>query len=703
MALLKLWLRLWILGSAACAAIIVIGCGGGSGGSGSGGSGAGGSSSGTSSGTSTATQPSGQNQVPWAFRFAASSQNSQKPLTVDANLVVSSTDINSTTIEIQGGCTTPSSASESVTGAISGNAVSITVAYGGETVLLTGTLATDRSSMGGSYSATGTCGPDSGRWAAFKIAAANGSGNGNGPSYVGVLQPGDSYVPIGGIVASLTTDASLNVSGIFNSSVPCFNNLTVTGTQIGARIQGTGTDASGTPLQFAFVADDATFHSMTGSITVNGTCPFVNGIIFNLTPPNVSVGAGITVPDLPPVLSEVSPSKVANLPLSGITVFGSNFTSKSQVFIDGNAAITSFLNTGVLSAGTTQIFAVGTHSVSVTTDGGTSATLPLVVYTALQGPQPFLPPSSPTPSGVGRMSIADVNGDGIPDLFVAGTVFLGQGDGTFKFGGNAPPNAFMIAELNGDGLAELIGYNGNQLLIWPGTGDPTFSVSPLTFPSFPLVSTPVIAQVADIDGDGHLDLIVRGTIYFGRGNLQFDVVQSNFGDPLAVGDFNDDGKLDILTDGQTVLNTGNRTFTLISSGLNSSSAATVADFNGDGILDIASTFLNTSSGGELLVNYGRGDGTFYLQGLIGTPDRIESIAVADLNHDGRPDIVTSFITTAQVGAFTNDGQGAFQVAYASAPSGSNGNQLLEADLNRDGKPDLVILNGSGNVYVMLGK
>lgn len=203
-------------------------------------------------------------------------------------------------------------------------------------------------------------------------------------------------------------------------------------------------------------------------------------------------------------------------------------------------------------------------------------------------------------------------------------------------------------------------------------------------------------KVADIDGDGHLDLIARGTIYFGRGNLQFDVVQTNFGDPLVVGDFNGDGKLDVFSGSTTFLNNGNRTFTSIPSLLGPSLDADAVA----GILDLATSETDTSSGGMLLIDYGRGDGTFYVQGEIATADRIWSIAVGDFNGDGKSDIVTGFLTTPQIGVFTNDGQGGFQVSNAS--SGGTQNQIVSVDLNKDGKPDLAVANASG-AWVLLAK
>jgi hypothetical protein len=205
-----------------------------------------------------------------------------------------------------------------------------------------------------------------------------------------------------------------------------------------------------------------------------------------------------------------------------------------------------------------------------------------------------------------------------------------------------------------------------------------------------------------IDGDGHPDILVSGTIYFGRGNLQFDVVQVPISDPFVIGDFNNDGKLDILAS-STLLNQGNRTFKSVLSGANlgvSPVALVVGDFNKDGLLDVASLddYLTT-----VWVNYGRGDGTFSLQGALNVPSGLgRGMVAGDFNGDGLPDIIVgsaiSSSGSGQIMLLTNDGQGGFLLSNFASGNGTVG--LVTSDFNKDGQPDIAVLTNSGNPLVM---
>ena len=80
-------------------------------------------------------------------------------------------------------------------------------------------------------------------------------------------------------------------------------------------------------------------------------------------------------------------------------------------------------------------------------------------------------------------SIADIDGDGLSDIFVGGqpsSVFLNQGDGQFALGGSPAGDGLMVADLDGDGKPEMIGTDGTNILIWKGTGDPSYSGAPIT-------------------------------------------------------------------------------------------------------------------------------------------------------------------------------------------------------------------------------
>src|SRR5262249_50048115 len=126
----------------------------------------------------------------------------------------------------------------------------------------------------------------------------------------------------------------------------------------------------------------------------------------------------------------------------------------------------------------------------------------------------------------------------------------------------------------------------------------------------------------------------------------------------------------------------------------------VADFNGDGHIDIA-TGNPTSNGDALYLYLGQGDGSFtgpYSAGLA----YITSMQVADFNGDGLPDLITSgHAGTNNAGyLLIGIGDGTFQ-----APTAGGGTERLAlADFNGDGVIDFVSymgLNGSAR-YVQLG-
>lgn len=307
-----------------------------------------------------------------------------------------------------------------------------------------------------------------------------------------------------------------------------------------------------------------------------------------------------------------------------------------------------------------------------------------------------------TPTSAGNVSVADIDGDQKPDLlvpgysnFIPGTVYINQGDGKFVWEGSPPGEGLFLADLDGDGLAEMIGTDGNNILIWKGTGDPNFSAAPI------VVTTPIGVgnelnqlQIADMDGDGRLDLVLPGLILYNEGNFNFTPVSLNFivssNYPFVVGDFNKNGRPDIVTSAYTLVNQGNRTFQAVPNNLTVEAGETLAvgDFNQDGVPDIV------ASGNEAGVNvfYGKGDGTFFLQsGLdVGPSDFSQALAVTDVNGDGRPDIVACLFFSLQCVVFTNDGQGGFVRSLFA--SGTNAVSIVSSDLNGDGKPDLVITN-----------
>ncbi len=256
---------------------------------------------------------------------------------------------------------------------------------------------------------------------------------------------------------------------------------------------------------------------------------------------------------------------------------------------------------------------------------------------------------------------ADFNRDGKPDLAVVNnssnniSLLLGKGDGTFSaannFDAGSGPNSLAVGDFDGDGqldLAVLVppasdGSSPGEVRILLGNGDGTFQAPRVA----PLGNQETALAVADVNGDKKADLLVSlpdGTgvvevgVRLGNGDGTFQAsktVVTNQQNILAIADFNGDGKLDlaIAVSGATqiLLGQGDGTFSpsgiaSLTGGYNANSAWTV-DLNNDGKLDlvISSTLIDfgcrifscdTSQNVSLFL--GRGDGTFGSEQIFAT-------------------------------------------------------------------------------------
>jgi hypothetical protein len=354
--------------------------------------------------------------------------------------------------------------------------------------------------------------------------------------------------------------------------------------------------------------------------------------------------------------------------------------------------------------------------------------------------------------------ITDINGDGNADLIVSSpcqvnasttncsngivSVLFGNGNGTFQppiryTSGDANGGGIAAGDVNGDGRTDVVVANYSSVGVLLGNADGTFQSAPV-FSSgvFPDAS----AVAADLNGDGKLDLIIANLcastkicasggvgVLLGNGDGTFQSpafygAGAFTANSIVTADVNGDGKTDVVIAKQCVGGTcttgtvgvllGNGDGTLqnvidYSSGGQYAYSAAVADVNGDGKPDvlIANQCASSSScgNGVLGVLLGNGDGTFRSAVTYGTGGQYAvSLAVADVNKDGKPDVIVGNYYTAsgnsngRVGVLLGNGDGTFQPATTYSSGGIGDNSVTVADVNGDGKLDLIAGNQCGS-------
>ena len=286
----------------------------------------------------------------------------------------------------------------------------------------------------------------------------------------------------------------------------------------------------------------------------------------------------------------------------------------------------------------------------------------------------------PAPRGT---ATADFTSDGRADLVTIGNftmgnllVVPGNGNGTFgtplEIAGTSGTQGLDAGDVNADGLADVVAMTTQAVKVEVGDGHGHFTLSG----SYPLnLGGQVEPLLADLDSDGDADIVAP----------TFNAIQ-------------------------TLINNGHGTFTAGPtsqvSGSSALSAISVARLNQDARTDLLAV---DGSSGATFALVGAGTGAFTVSGKLNATAFVpEDVAAIDLNGDGISDVATIGSFSFSVTTALTDGTGKFVSSTVGTYqySGPGPTSATVADLDRDGRQDLVVSSlanpSAGNEMVLAG-
>lgn len=433
----------------------------------------------------------------------------------------------------------------------------------------------------------------------------------------------------------------------------------------------------------------------------------------------------------------VSPAQVT---LTATVLAGATPVTKGTVeFCNSTAAVCSDINL----IGSAQLTAAGTASFTFVP----AITPPNTATPPVTTPHSYTAVFLPTTADAGSTSAAST-------LYVNGTSPTTSVLTSVQTAANPPPYIYTLtdtvtATTQAYPTGTVTFYDTSDVLTPGSAGPPVvpavylpLGTAPIvtgtsTFvlkaqPLVPSANLPRYLAVGDLNGDGIPDIAVSDfgvnattgnstvDIFFGKGDGTFtagpllNVSAQNGPQFTVLGDFNNDGCLDVVTEGYQAdslylfLNTKTngvctgvfgavKPFT--SPGIYGPGGIGVADFNGDGNLDIvvannSNATGGTSSGAYSTIFFGNGAGGFTLAQTLAPGGVInpDFIAIGDYNGDGFPDIAVANNASNTIDIYLNSGTGTFSATtpntILTTPGGNN--VILAADVNKDGKLDLVV-------------
>ncbi len=319
-------------------------------------------------------------------------------------------------------------------------------------------------------------------------------------------------------------------------------------------------------------------------------------------------------------------------------------------------------------------------------------------------------------TGANSTSVADIDGDGNPDLVTTssttGSITYYPGDGSGNFGSGTlitntldEPQEVSVADLDGDGDADLIAadYSTSQdnLLLYSNDGAGNFTETILD------TSTSGVVQVdtGDLDGDGDIDIAAHfwfsGEVVWyenlGGGSFVRNVIDSGAGGTsIEISDINQDGEADIIAsfrNSNSVVyyqnDGGANGFTASSYTVSQAFDVAPGDFNNDGDIDLGYIGLTGAVG---WLESSGGSNPVFTDHSISNVGRGVQIFASDVDNDGDSDLLATRDSAGEFVLFDNDGTGQFsQSTFATANSAR---EIVAADLDNDGDADIITSSAS---------
>jgi hypothetical protein len=355
-------------------------------------------------------------------------------------------------------------------------------------------------------------------------------------------------------------------------------------------------------------------------------------------------------------------------------------------------------------------------------------------------------------SSAWNIASGDVNKDGFPDLLITGPgyensqIFLNNGDGTFSAGQTVMVNGDFdslvdgrLGDVNGDGCPDAV-VADVFTEAWVALGDCSGKFS-APVPVYMGINNAAV-RLADVNGDGHLDIITSAFAGFsdaglgmyggdsisvalgdGKGNFGTARTYTGTGQAYSIGtaDFTGSGKLDVVasesdSDTATVYandGTGNFGFPQgIYAGVLGAGAGTInapfsdlsfGDLNGSGKID--AFLVDEGLKGEFYATSFLNDGTGKFSGPINTDmgiaittDWVGDYRLGNFRNTGKLDLVAIGFDSPFLLFMAGNGDGTFAAGTLVTATGAEG-ILTTGDFNGDGKLDFVAVNGT-NTYTL---